>query len=169
MTVSLSHVQLEPFHLTLREATLDGLNPSSSKASPARRNGSSSGSSWGVTGIGPRIALQVLTKLTPAQFCQALLNKRVEELERVKGIGRKMAERLILELRGRLPKAALAEEPTAVFSDRTEPAFRAPRSLGFTATEARRAAERAQAQAQAYGGELPLEELVKRALELVRG
>lgn len=120
----------------------------------------------GVRGIGPRIALQVLSTLTPAEFCQALLNKRVEELERVKGIGRKTAERLILELRERLPQAALVEEPVAVFSDRAELAFRALRSLGFTATEARRAVERAQAQSQ--GEELSPEELVKRALELVR-
>lgn len=122
----------------------------------------------GVTGIGPRIALQVLATLTPAQFCEAVLNKQVEELERVKGIGRKTAERLILELREKLPKEALAERlPPVVLSDRAELAFRALRSLGFTATEARRAVERAQAQSQ--GEELSTEELIKRALELIRG
>jgi Holliday junction DNA helicase RuvA len=121
----------------------------------------------GVTGIGPRIALQVLATLTPTQFSEAVRNKRVEELERVKGIGRKTAERLILELREKLPKVVPPEGPTAVLSDRAELAFRALRSLGFTATEARRVVERAQAQGQ--GEELSAEELVKRALELIRG
>ncbi|MGQ9478118.1 MAG: Holliday junction branch migration protein RuvA [Candidatus Bipolaricaulia bacterium] len=121
----------------------------------------------GVRGIGPRIALQILSALTPAQFCQAVLNEQVEELKRVKGIGQKAAERLILELKGKLPQLPLAEEPVAVLSDRAELAFRALRSLGFTATEARRAVERAQAQGQ--GEELPIEELIKRALELIRG
>jgi Holliday junction DNA helicase RuvA len=118
----------------------------------------------GVTGIGPRIALQVLSAMAPAQFCKAVLSKQTEELQRIKGIGRKTAERLILELRERLPKVALAEEPVAIFAEREELAFRALRSLGFTATEARRAVERAQAQGEA----LSTEELIKRALELVR-
>ncbi len=118
----------------------------------------------GVTGIGPRIALQVLSAMTPGQFCRAVLNKQAEELQRIKGIGRKTAERLILELRERLPKITLTEEPVAILSEREELAFRALRALGFTATEARRAVERAQAQGEARS----TEELIKRALELVR-
>jgi Holliday junction DNA helicase RuvA len=117
----------------------------------------------GVAGIGPRLALQVLSAMTPARFCEAVLNKRAEELQQIKGIGRKTAERLILELKDKLPQVPLGEE-VAVLSDREELAFQALRSLGFTATEARRAVERAQAQ----GEELSTEEVIKRALEFVR-
>jgi len=119
----------------------------------------------GVGGIGPRLALQVLAAMAPARFRAAVLGGRAEELQRIKGIGRKTAERLILELKDRLPQAPPGEE-AAVFSDREELAFQALRSLGFTATEARRAVERAQAQAQTEG--LSAEELIRRALELVR-
>jgi len=119
-----------------------------------------------VAGIGPRLALQILSVLTPSKFCQAVLNKRAEELQRIKGVGRKTAERLILELREKLPElpGQPAEEPVMTFSEREEMAFRALRSLGFTAAEARRAVERARAQ----GEDLPPEELIKRALELVQ-
>lgn len=118
----------------------------------------------GVTGIGPRLALQVLSSMTPARFCELVIGKRAEELQQVKGIGRKTAERMILELRDSLDKVPLEEEQVTVLSDRGELAFQALRSLGFTATEARRAVERAQSGDE----ELSPEGLVKRALELVR-
>ncbi|MFQ6116724.1 MAG: Holliday junction branch migration protein RuvA, partial [Candidatus Bipolaricaulia bacterium] len=113
----------------------------------------------GVTGIGPRLALQVLSAMTPARFCEAVLGGRTEELQRIKGIGRKTAERMILELKDKLPQVPLGEE-VAIFSDREELAFQALRSLGFTATEARRAVERAQAQVQTAREELSTEELI---------
>jgi len=117
----------------------------------------------GVAGIGPRLALQALSATTPARFCEAILNRRAEELQQIRGIGRKTAERLILELKDKLPQVPLEEEVRAL-SDREELAFQALRSLGFTATEARRAVARA----QAGGEELSTEDLIKRALELVR-
>lgn len=118
----------------------------------------------GVTGVGPRLALQILSAMALAQFCRAVIGKQPEELQRIKGVGRKIAERLILELREKLLKLELPEEPVALFSEREELAFGALRSLGFTATEARRAVERA----QVAGADLSPEELIKRALELVR-
>lgn len=117
----------------------------------------------GVAGIGPRLALQVLSAMPPARFGEAVLNKRIEELQQVKGIGRKTAERLILELKDKLPQLPLGEE-VRILTDREGLAIQALRSLGFTATEARRAVERAQAQ----GEDISTEELIKRALELVR-
>lgn len=117
----------------------------------------------GVAGIGPRLALQVLSAMPPARFGEAVLNKRIEELQQIKGIGRKTAERLILELKDKLPQLPLGEE-ARILTDREGLAIQALRSLGFTATEARRAVERAQAQ----GEDISTEELIKRALELVR-
>jgi Holliday junction DNA helicase RuvA len=117
----------------------------------------------GVAGIGPRLALQVLSAMPPARFGEAVLGRRTEELQQIKGIGRKTAERLILELKDKLPQLPLGEE-VRVLSDREGLAIQALRSLGFTATEARRAVERAQAQ----GEDISTEELIKRALELVR-
>ena len=55
-----------------------------------------------VSGIGPRIALALLSTLTPAELEVALENTEITTLCRTPGIGKKMAERMILELKGKL-------------------------------------------------------------------
>lgn len=55
-----------------------------------------------VSGIGPRIALALLSTLTPSELYQALDNSDVARLTQTPGIGKKMAERMILELKGKL-------------------------------------------------------------------
>ena len=54
-----------------------------------------------VTGIGPKVALAVLSGLSVAELNQAILLQDVKRLTRVPGIGTKTAERLLLELRGK--------------------------------------------------------------------
>lgn len=121
-----------------------------------------------VSGVGPRVALQVLSAMPPVRFRQVVLHGRTEELCQIRGIGRKTAERLILELKERLPQVPLGEEAAVVRSDSDEEemAFQAlTRSLGFSAAEARRALEKVKAD---HKGRLPTEEMIKRALELIR-
>jgi Holliday junction DNA helicase RuvA len=55
-----------------------------------------------VSGIGPRIAMAVLAALTPAQLAAAVATEDLATLQRVPGIGRKGASRLVLELAGKL-------------------------------------------------------------------
>lgn len=55
-----------------------------------------------VSGIGPRIALALLSTLTPGELHHALDNSDVAKLSQTPGIGKKMAERMILELKGKL-------------------------------------------------------------------
>lgn len=55
-----------------------------------------------VSGIGPRIALALLSTLTPVELHHALDNSDVAKLSQTPGIGKKMAERMILELKGKL-------------------------------------------------------------------
>jgi holliday junction DNA helicase RuvA len=55
-----------------------------------------------VSGIGPRIALALLSTLTPTELHHALDNSDVTKLSQTPGIGKKMAERMILELKGKL-------------------------------------------------------------------
>jgi holliday junction DNA helicase RuvA len=55
-----------------------------------------------VTGIGPKVALSVLSGLTVAELNQAVVMQDVKRLTRVPGIGNKTAERLLLELRGKV-------------------------------------------------------------------
>jgi Holliday junction DNA helicase RuvA len=57
----------------------------------------------GVSGIGPRVALAVLSGIEPAELVRALRGGDLVRLTRIPGIGRKTAERLVLELKDRLP------------------------------------------------------------------
>jgi len=57
-----------------------------------------------VSGVGPKIALSLLSALRPEQLNMAITSGSAEMLSRVPGVGQKMAARLIVELRGKLPR-----------------------------------------------------------------
>ena len=58
-----------------------------------------------ISGVGPRIALAVLSGMTVDDLTQAVANQQTGRLQKVPGIGKKTAERLLLELKGRLGDA----------------------------------------------------------------
>lgn len=58
-----------------------------------------------ISGIGPKLALAVLSGIEPGELVGALQRNDVARLTRIPGVGRKTAERIVLELRDRLPKA----------------------------------------------------------------
>lgn len=69
-----------------------------------------------VNGIGPKLALAVLSGIEPADFVRAVQRGDVVRLTRIPGVGKKTAERMTLELRDRLPAVdpgAVAEAPEA--------------------------------------------------------
>ncbi len=61
----------------------------------------------GITGIGPRLALAVLSALSPAEIARAARDEDAAPFEEVPGIGRKTARRIVLDLRDRLGDALL--------------------------------------------------------------
>jgi holliday junction DNA helicase RuvA len=63
-----------------------------------------------VSGFGPRLALSLLSILTVSQLYIAVLEENIAQLCRAPGIGKKAAQRLILELKEKLPKVISAEE-----------------------------------------------------------
>lgn len=65
-----------------------------------------------VNGVGPRLALAILAVLEPEALCRALADRDTAAIKRVPGVGPKMAERLVLELRDKV--AAVARVPVAV-------------------------------------------------------
>lgn len=87
----------------------------------------------GASGVGPRLALAALSTHGPERLRRAIADGDVEALQLVKGIGRKVAQRLVLELRGELA----LEEPAGdgVVADVREALL----GLGYTAGEAREA------------------------------
>ncbi len=66
-----------------------------------------------VSGIGPKVALAVLSGIEPEQLVRAIRSGDVARLIKIPGVGRKTAERLIIELRDRLPEVSGAEPAAA--------------------------------------------------------
>jgi Holliday junction DNA helicase RuvA len=66
-----------------------------------------------VSGIGPKVALSVLSGIEPEQLVRAIRSGDLARLVRIPGVGRKTAERLVLELKDRLPDVAGAEPEAA--------------------------------------------------------
>ena len=67
-----------------------------------------------ISGVGPRMALAVLSGIEPAELIKAVRGQDVARLTAIPGIGKKTAERIILELKDRLPAAMAAGQPAAV-------------------------------------------------------
>jgi Holliday junction DNA helicase RuvA len=90
-----------------------------------------------VTGIGPRIALGVLSSMSVRGFHQAIRHKDLVNLVRIPGVGRKTAERLIVEMTDRLPDDELGIEhgPGAPAASEAESALLA---LGYRPAEVTR-------------------------------
>ena len=96
------------------------------------------GALTGVSGVGPRSALSILSELGEAGFRQAVAEEDIAALSRAQGIGRRIAQRIILELRGKLPEAGdLAAGPPAAGADAE--AVEALAALGMSLSDARQA------------------------------
>jgi Holliday junction DNA helicase RuvA len=93
----------------------------------------------GVTGVGPRIALAILSSATPDEVRIAVANSDTARFARVSGVGKKMAERLVLELKGKLdmknlPVAAGTATPEAAAA--SNELLDLLMSLGYSSSEA---------------------------------
>lgn len=108
-----------------------------------------------VSGIGPKGALALVGAMPPAALRQAIQAGNVDALKRVPGIGAKTAQRLILELKGKLPEGIAELAPTGSPEAELADALAA---LGYSP------AETASAVAYLKGVALPVEERLRRAL-----
>lgn len=113
----------------------------------------------GVTGIGPRLALALLSALSPEQLALAIASGNAELLMQVPGVGKKMANRLVLELKGKMEKSWAGTVPAYLTSASAE-IIAALTHLGYSAAEASQAVA-----SLSDSGELSLEEKIKRALQ----
>ena len=118
----------------------------------------------GVSGIGPRAALALLSALDYASLTLAIVGGQTDALRRVPGIGQKTAERLVLELRDKVtPPADGASAPPQQKSEKDAELIAALMGLGYSQLEAAAAAE------QTDGTALPLEERIRSALQYFAG
>lgn len=117
-----------------------------------------------VPGVGPRLALSILHVLSSAELARAIHDADRPRLERVPGVGKKTAERLVLELRGKLDSAARSSpEPTGASSNVHAKLTSALTGLGYRSAEAERAAKAVLAEQQATEHDFP--SLLKLALK----
>lgn len=119
-----------------------------------------------VAGVGPRLAVSILSRIEPPDLVGALRSGDVARLTRIPGVGKKTAERLVLELKdkmARLEGVEPAVEPPSV-SPR-EDLLSALLHLGYSRQEAERGVKKALEQ----GGEAPFEELLRGTLRVLSG
>lgn len=115
-----------------------------------------------VSNVGPRIALGVLSGMSVEAFYQCVREKNVASLTKLPGVGRKTAERLVLEMADRIPEKqdgtdAVAASPSAPASE----AHDALLALGYRPAEAERMLKGLDAE------RLTTEELIREALKRV--
>jgi len=100
-----------------------------------------------VSGVGPRMALGVVSALSPSEFHKAVLFEDIRSLTRIPGIGKKTAHRMMLELRDRLGVSMPGEDAVgATAGDAMGEAMEALVSLGYDRLEAGRALQVAMGQ-----------------------
>lgn len=123
-----------------------------------------------VTGVGPKMALSVLSKLSLATLKGAIIAGDVGLLAKCPGIGKKTAERLVIELRDKLNPADLGSVPAAkgaatapapVGENKIRDAVLALTALGYKAADADKAVRQAWV---ALGTSASTEALIKKAL-----
>jgi Holliday junction DNA helicase RuvA len=126
----------------------------------------------GVSGIGPTLAVKILSGLAAPDLINAIRRGEVDRLVRIPGIGKKTAERMVLELRDKLP-AVSGEEPSepsgaAELSPIDQDVLSALLNLGCARPQAEAAVRKAKASAASASANADFEPLFRRALELVR-
>ena len=121
-----------------------------------------------VSGIGPKVALSIVAALSPSQLGVAISQEDIAAIEKVPGIGRKGAQRLILELKGKLSDFGTSNKVAHHQPVWREQLASALISLGFTAKESDGAITTVVNQIAEEGGDAnttDLSELLKRALQ----
>ena len=115
-----------------------------------------------VSGVGAKVALSVLSVLTPAAFAQAVIFDDIKAITKAPGVGPKVAKRIVLELKDKIKKADIeaggkAESINEVGSDSRSEAVSALLVLGYSITDA-------QSAVAGVDASLNVEEIIKQAL-----
>ncbi|MSP78680.1 MAG: Holliday junction branch migration protein RuvA [Dehalococcoidia bacterium] len=113
-----------------------------------------------VSGIGPKSALGLLGAETPEALAVAIVSGNTQRLQKVPGIGKKTAERLVLELREKMQKESDLLKEGAVLHPEQDDALDALVALGYTPAQAQRALGQAPS-----GKSVSLEDRVRHALQ----
>jgi Holliday junction DNA helicase RuvA len=127
----------------------------------------------GVQHVGPKLALAILSVLSPADLVDAITQEDVDRIDAVPGVGPKVAERCVRELRDRISalNVAVAERPTTFANGHgganamLDDALSALVNLGYKPVEAKRAVDSIGAEGALEG----LEALIRKSLAVLLG
>jgi Holliday junction DNA helicase RuvA len=121
-----------------------------------------------VTGIGPKIAISLMSVVSPSKFSLAVITDDIKTLTKAPGIGNKMAQRIILELKDKIKKEQReytklsSDEETSLLDDKANKAKEAIAALtvlGYTPLEAGKVVSKV------YSEELDIETIIKNSLK----
>jgi Holliday junction DNA helicase RuvA len=120
-----------------------------------------------VSGIGPKTALNILSGMNVVAFRGAVANSDVKALSQISGVGKKTAERIVVELRDKVGAASALEAASAKHAltpedQKTNDAMLALMALGFKQLEAHDAVRAAQAM---LGAQSSVEQIVRACLK----
>jgi Holliday junction DNA helicase RuvA len=117
-------------------------------------------------GVGPKVGLNILSKMTPDDFNKAILQEDLDSITAIVGIGNKLAKKIVLELKEKISKITFLEvgvEKTFKFENISD-AIDALKVLGYTYKKAKSAVEKTQ---EKFKGKLTVEELVRESLKTI--
>lgn len=116
-----------------------------------------------VSGIGPTTCRMMLSSITPAEIQQAIVNADVALIQKIKGIGAKSAQRIVLELQDKLKKEGIESLISVpVHNTIKDEALSALIMLGFGKQVAEKALDNVVKKAE---GDLTVEQMIKQALK----
>jgi Holliday junction DNA helicase RuvA len=118
-----------------------------------------------ISGVGPKLAVSILSGIEAPDLVAALRSGDVVRLTRIPGVGKKTAERLVLELKDKVQGLAATEGPAPGLVSPKEDLVSALVHLGYSRPEAERGVDRALKD----GGEGRFEELLRRTLRILSG
>jgi len=119
-----------------------------------------------VSGVGPKLAIKMLSGLSPERTVQAIRGQDHAQLVRIPGVGKKLAERLVVELKDKLDDFAVAPTPQAVAGPAVDDVLSALVNLGYQRAAAEKSIEQAIAKEKALAADF--DGLFRGALKLIR-
>jgi len=119
-----------------------------------------------VSGVGPKLAIKMLSGLSADRTVQAIRAQDHAQLTRIPGVGKKLAERLVLELKDKLDDFAVAPAPKSVQGAAVDDVLSALVNLGYQRAAAEKAIE--QAAAKEKSAVEDFDALFRAALKLIR-
>ena len=117
-----------------------------------------------VNGVGPKMAIAILSSIHPREFIQCIYQQNTALLTKLPGIGKKTAERLVVEMKDKLQhiaEPATEQEPSSLNMREQDEAIRALEALGYKQQEAVKAVNKID------DGNKTCEQLIRQALQVL--